>query len=274
MNKIVLPIEGGQYPADCLDIAAQLNKVSPLLLTAAIVPDVDYASLWSVPGGFATASYLAEVGSDEIEAITETTARIKNFCKDQDIRNVVRKDQFDFALQEIRKESRFADLLLISSLNFFKNISAAQPNAYLKEMLQHSESPVLLVPEKPKLPEQVIFAYDGSASSVFAMRQFAYLFPEFCDRAVSVVHLSDKKEDTIPDAGFLLEWLGRHAYQMELLKLQIGKSEFLNNWMLERKQPWLVAGSFGRSSWSEAFTRSFITESIRKPAYPVFLAHV
>ncbi|HUB59467.1 MAG TPA: hypothetical protein VL978_02130 [Puia sp.] len=274
MKKIVLPIEGGQYPEDCLDIAGQLNRVSPLLLTAAIVPDVDYASLWSVPGGFATASYLAEVSSGEIEAITETTARIKEFCRNLDIRNVIRKDQFDFALQEIIKESRFADLLLISSLYFFKNISATQPNAYLKEMLQHSESPVLLVPEKPGLPEQVIFAYDGSASSIFAMRQFAYLFPEFCDRPVSVVHLSDKKDDPIPDAAFLLEWLGRHACQVELLKLSISKSDFLNNWMRERKQPWLVAGSFGRSSWSEAFSKSFITESIRKPAYPVFLAHV
>jgi hypothetical protein len=274
MKKIVLPIESGQYPTDCLDIAGQLNMVSKLQLTAAIVPDVDYASLWSVPGGFATASYLAEVSSDEIEAITETTARIKEFCKEQGIRNIVRKDQFDFGLQEIRKESRFADLLLLSGRHFFENINADQPNAYLKEILQHSESPVLLVPENPKLPEQVVLAYDGSASSVFAMRQFVYLFPEFCDRPVSVVHLSDKKDDPIPDEGFLLEWLGRHAYKVELLKLPISKSGFLNSWMRERKQPWLVAGSFGRSSWSEAFTKSFITESIRKPAYPVFLDHV
>jgi hypothetical protein len=274
MKKIVLPIEGGSYPADCLDIAGQLNRVSPLLLTAAIVPDVDYASLWTAPGGYATASYLAEVSSEEIEAITKTTARIKEFCRVQDIRNVIRKDQFDFALQEIRKESRFADLLLISSLYFFKNISAGQPNAYLKEMLQHSESPVLLVPEKPRLPEQVVLAYDGSASSVFAMRQFAYLFPEFCDRPVSVVFLSEKTDEAIPDSGFLLEWLGRHAYKVELLKLPMSKSNFLDTWMRDRKQPWLVAGSFGRSSWSEAFTKSFITESIKKPAYPVFLAHV
>jgi hypothetical protein len=274
MNKIVLPIEGGQYPKDCLEIAAHLNRVSPLLLTAAIVPDVDYASRWSVPGGFATASYLAEVSSDEIEAITKTTARLKEYCREFNIWNIVREDQFDLALQEIRKESRFADLLLISIQNFFKNISPDQPNAYLKEMLHHSESPVLLVPEKPKLPEQVVFAYDGSASSVFAMRQFTYLFPEFIGRPVTVVHLCDEKDDPVPDADFLLEWLRRHAYQVELLKLQMSKSDFLIAWMRNLEAPWLIAGSFGRSSWSEAFTKSFITESIQRPAYPVFLAHV
>jgi hypothetical protein len=274
MKKIVLPIEGGHYPAECLEIAGQLNTVQKLLLTAAIVPDVDYASLWSVPGGFATASYLAEVSSQEIEAITKTTARIKEFCNEHDIPHIVRKDQFDFALQEVRKESRFSDLVLISGRHFFENVSAAQPNAYMKEMLQHAESPVLLVPEKPRLPEQLVLAYDGSASSVFAMRQFVYLFPEFCDRAVSVVYLSGKQDEPIPDAKFLHEWLARHVYNFEFLKLPMGKSDFLNTWMRNRKAPWLIAGSFGRSSWSQAFSKSFITESIRKAAYPVFLAHV
>ncbi|HTR28252.1 MAG TPA: hypothetical protein VMH27_03220 [Puia sp.] len=274
MKKIVLPVESGQYPADCLEIAAQLNSVSKLLLTTTIVPDSDYASRWAVPHGFAPASYLAEVSSVEIEAISNTTARIKEFCTGRNIENIVRKDQFNFALQEIRKESRFADLLLVSGRHFFENISADQPNAYMKEMLQHAESPVLLVPGKPFLPEQLILAYDGSPSSVFAMRQFVYVFPELCDRAVSVVHLNEKRDEPVPDAEFLIEWLERHVGGLEVLNLPIGRSEFLNTWMQGRKAPWLIAGSFGRSSWSEAFSRSFITDSIRKPAYPVFQAHV
>jgi hypothetical protein len=274
MKKIVLPIESANYPADCLDMAAQLNNVSKLLLTTAIVPDSDYASRWAAPHGFAPASYLAEVSSREIGEMTKTTAHIEEFCADRHIRFIVRQDQFNFALQEIRKESRFADLLLLSGRHFFENISADQPNAYMKELLQHAESPVLLVPEKPTLPEQLVLAYDGSPSSVFAMRQFVYVFPELCDRAVSVVHLNDKKDEPLPDAEFLLEWLESHVGKVELLKLPIGKSEFLNTWMQGRKAPWLIAGSFGRSGWSEAFSKSFITESIRKPAYPLFLAHL
>lgn len=272
MKKIVLPIEAGSYPAECLDLVRQLNRCAPVMLTAAIVPDVDYASLWAVPGGFATASYLAEVSSEAIEAINKNSERIGDFCLEENIRHIVRKDQFDFALQEIRKESRFADLVLISSRHFFENISADQPNAYMKEMLQNAESPVLLVPDGARMPEHIVLAYDGSPSSVFAIRQFVYLFPEFRDRPVSVVYLSEKDEP-IPDGKFLHEWLGQHFFTVELLKLPIDKSDFLQSWMWSKKDPWLVSGSFGRSGWSQAFSKSFITESIRRPVYPVFLAH-
>lgn len=273
MKKIVLPVEAANYPADCLNLVRQLNRCNPVMLTVAIVPDLDYASLWTVPGGFPTASYLAEVSSEEIEAIDKNDRRIEEFCKEEKIRHIIRKDQFDFALQEICKESRFADLVLISSQHFFENISAAQPNAYMKEMLQHAECPALLVPHGARPPEEVVLAYDGSPSSMFAIREFAHLFPEWCGVPVTVVRLSDK-DDPIPDADFLREWLAQHFFNVKLLKLPLEKSEFLGNWMWSKKNPWLVAGSFGRSGWSQVFAKSFITETIRRPSYPVFLAHV
>jgi hypothetical protein len=37
-----------------------------------------------------------------------------------------------FALEELQKESRFADLMILSSELFYDNISKDQPNDYLK----------------------------------------------------------------------------------------------------------------------------------------------
>ncbi|HXD78584.1 MAG TPA: hypothetical protein VN616_12290 [Puia sp.] len=273
MKKIVMPIEAAHYPGECLAIAAGLNQLSPVMLTAAVVPDLDYASLWTVPGGFVTAEHLAELSSDEIAAIDRNNHRIEAFCSEHRIPCIIRRDQFDFALQEIRKESRFADLLLISSRHFFENISADQPNAYMHEILHHSGSTVLLLPDEPVLPDELVFAYDGSDASLRAIRQFVYLFPELCSRRVTIVHLSRNKGEPIPDAAFLKEWLTGHFREIELLELAMDKKEFFASWMAGRAHPWLIAGSYGRSDWSQLLSESFAAEAIRHPGYPIFMAH-
>ncbi len=48
MKKILLPFEGGHYPQELLDFAGTLQPMAPILLTAAFVPESDYASLAGV----------------------------------------------------------------------------------------------------------------------------------------------------------------------------------------------------------------------------------
>ena len=61
---------------------------------------------------------------------------------------------------------------------FYENIGIHSSYDYLKDVLHDVACPVLLVPEKFDFPESVILAYDGSEESVYAIKQFAYLFPE------------------------------------------------------------------------------------------------
>ncbi|HLI93012.1 MAG TPA: universal stress protein, partial [Puia sp.] len=152
--------------------------------------------------------------------------------------------------------------------------SADQPNAYMEEILRHGESPVLLLPDGSGLPNQLVMAYDGSASSVHAIRQFVYLFPELCDRPVTVVNLVENPAGPMPDSGLLYEWLVQHFKGVALLQLPMTTEDFLVTWMGDKDAPWLIAGSYGRSGWSQLFAKSFVAESIRRPAYPVFLAHL
>ena len=103
-------------------------------------------------------------------------------------------------IPELTKETRFADLLIIGSEIFFKNISDNDSNIFLKHTLQHTECPVMVVPEKFYFPSQNILAYDGSASSVFAIKQFAYLFPDLCDNKTILVYATEETGD-IPARG-------------------------------------------------------------------------
>jgi hypothetical protein len=45
MKKLLLPFEGGHYPQELLNFVAALQPVAPVLLTAAFVPESDYASV-------------------------------------------------------------------------------------------------------------------------------------------------------------------------------------------------------------------------------------
>src|SRR4051794_31749858 len=99
-------------------------------------------------------------------------------CRKNQIQYRVHETYYGPAPAELRKETRFADALIIGSEGFYSQEGTLSD--YLKEVLQEAECPVLVVPENYNFPESNILAYDASASSVYAMRQFAYLFPELC----------------------------------------------------------------------------------------------
>jgi len=272
MKKIVLPFEGSNFPTETLEFAKQLNELSPIQLTAAFVPEVDYARFFSAAGGMTGAAYIPEL-ENEGEAIEKNSARLEEFCRLNNIRHTIHTDRLDFALPSIRQETRFADLLVLSSQHFFENINARQPNAYMKEILHTTECPVLLVPEEFDLPDNIVLAYDGTPASVYAIKQFIYLFPELLNRPATLVYLSEKNEDNIPDETLITELASQHFRELQLLRLKTTPHEFFKTWIPSRETPWLVTGSYGRSDISLLFSSSFIAEMIRDHRIPVFTAH-
>lgn len=271
MNKIVVPFEGDHYPIEVLDLLAALNAHSPVMLAAAFVPEVDYSQLIEVPGKLATAIYLPV---DEDAAVLRNSVRLSEYCRLHKIRQVIRSDRYDFALPAIRKETRFADLMILSCHHFFANISPDQPNAYMKEILHTMGCPVLLVPEAAGLPDGVVFLYDGTSSSIHAIRQFMYLFPSFGEIPATLVYLRSKDTGSIPEEDLIGELVSQHYNDLRIARLDIGRDSFLHSWMAERAGSWLVAGAFGRSGLSQLFSRSFLTEVIREHRITSFVAHL
>jgi len=272
MKKILLPFEGNNFPQEILDFAGELNILSPVLLTAAFVPEVDYAQLWSASGGVATGTYIPQV-LDEGAVIEDNSVKLKAFCIDHGIKLSIHSDRFDFALPAIRKEARFADLLVISAIHFFDIINTRQPNAYMREILHGAECPMILLPEKPGLPGDIILTYDGTASSVYAIKQFAYLFPELASVRTSLIYLREKKDSPFPNRQFIEELALQHFKNFRILDLGIRPEDFFDTWISAQHRPWLVAGSYGRSDLSRFFTGSFISNLIRKHKIPLFIAH-
>jgi nucleotide-binding universal stress UspA family protein len=135
------------------------------------------------------------------------------------------------------------------------------------------ECAVLIVPERFDFPSRNVLAYDGSKESVYAIKQFAYLFPELTDAETLLVYANDDAEKDFPDKAQIEELAARHFPKLSMFKLDINPKRFFTLWASEEKSAMLVSGSYGHSGLSQLFKQSFVKDVITDHKVPVFIAH-
>lgn len=273
MKKILLAFDGIHFSEGAFKFAQALNEKEPVLLTGVFLPQVSYANLWSYADGAVAVPFIPLVEEDEAGLINKNIERFKELCHKNSIEYKVHKDFFDFALPELKKETRFADLLILGSENFYRNLASGTPNEYLKDALHGAECPILVVPEQFNFPQSNILAYDGSESSVFAIKQFTYLFPELSNNSTLLVTAKAEEAEHLPNEEYMAELAGRHFSDLTLLSLDINPKKHFATWISEKQGAILVTGSFGRSFFSQLFKKSFVSEVIAEHKLPVFIAH-
>ena len=272
MKKVIIAFDGSNFSEAAFEFARRLNELKPILLTGVFLPQADLYNLWSYADGVG-GLYIPLVESRESELVKTSIDLFKKRCQGNGIDFRVHDDFYDFAIPELKKESRYADLLIIGSEKFYENAGKNSPNPYLKFALHDVQCPVLLVPEKFEFPENIILAYDGSEDSVFAIKQFAYLFPELLRKETFLLYVSEDPDDDFPDKIQMEELAARHFKKLTLWKLDINPKKQLRKWLLDKSTSLLVSGSYGRSGLSQLFSRSFMKDVIADHRLPVFIAH-
>jgi nucleotide-binding universal stress UspA family protein len=273
MKKILLAFDGSHYSEGALLFAKKLNEKNPVLVTASFLPQVDFANLWSYSGGANHGNeFIPLLEESNAENIKRNISRFEAFCHQNHFRFRVHRDYFNFAIPELKKESRYADLLIISSELFYEQAGTTMPNEYLEQLLHEVECPVMIVPEKFEFPKSNILSYDGSGNSVFAIKQFAWLFPELAELPTTLVYRG-KHQDGFPDDQYIRELISAHYPQTTWIKLDTNPKQYFGTWMSEKKGACLISGSFGRGDLSRILRKSFITDVIAEHRLPVFIAH-
>lgn len=272
MKKIILAFDGAHFSKGAFDFARQLNELEPILLTGVFLPQVDFSRAWNYANG--GASVMLPIVEDYNADLIEENVRVFELeCKRYSIEYRVHKNRLDFAMPELRKETRFADLMILGSERFYQNLGIETPNQYLKMALHEAECPVMLSPENFHFPESVVLSYDGSEDATFAIKSFTCLFPELCSRKTILVYASAKTHPEMPEIDYMKELVSRHFPNLTLHLLEGKPKKYFGNWIHEIKNPVLVSGSFGRSGLSEVFKPSFVSEVINEHKIPVFIAH-
>lgn len=272
MKKILFACDGKNFSEAGFDFIKWLSSLEPVKVTGVFFASVNYQMLLATAiGGYADA-YIDYKEDNESE-IKYSIGMFERGCKKNEIEYRIHRETEFWNLDEIAKETRFADLLVISSAQFRTDFNYDHPNSYLKQTIHSAECPVIVVPDHFEAPSEILLAYDGKKDSLYAMKQFCYLFPELTRLPANIVYIKDEDTATIPSLGFLSEYAACHFSELNIEKMHFAAKTFFPAWAAEEKNKLVVTGSYGRSGISGMLSKSFAEEIIRNNNLPVFIAH-
>ena len=148
------------------------------------------------------------------------------------------------------------------------------PSHFTKEILANAECPVMLAPEKTGNMETVVFCYDGSSSSVFALKQFTYLMARMKNKKAILLEVNKTgKEEFNEDHRRLMAWLRTHYSFVEYHALKGRAKDELFTYFFMKSGEVVVMGSYGRTALSNFFKHSAAETIIRTIDLPIFITH-
>jgi nucleotide-binding universal stress UspA family protein len=274
MKKILVVFDGKHFPRALLDFALDMNSKEPILLTGLFLPSVDYSQVMNYLyfGTALPALYLDEYEEDVVSVKTNV-ALFEAFCNEHNIRHKVHKSVQKDLMEDLSNETRYADLLVVSSADFYDNLGEMIQDEYLDDTLHKAECPVLLLPDTYIDPRNLILTYDGSTSSMHAIRQFIYLFPYWTDLDTMILYVNDSK-DEIPSYPLIKEYTAQHFNKLAYYKLDINPKKYFSTWTENQHDAVIVSGAYGRSPISELFHKHFLKDVIKEHKVPLFIAHL
>lgn len=277
MKKILVVFNSFHYSDAVLKWLVKMNDRSPVLATGIFLPASAFASIFSyavAANASGETGYFPVPDKAEKEEISRQMEQFEKDCLANGISFRLHPGKVNLTLPDISLESRFSDLMLISGESFFIRKQGEDRTAHIHGLAKAAECPVLIIPEHFIFPRSVILAYDGSQNSVFAIRQFAYILPEFTDLPTLLVNARENDpEHAIPFKDEAVELIAGHFKDLTLQKIDLDPGKFFSDWIDNQKGSILVSGSLGRSKLSQLFSKSFIEDVILAHHIPVFTAH-
>ncbi|HWB92972.1 MAG TPA: universal stress protein, partial [Puia sp.] len=182
----------------------------------------------------------------------------------------VHLDQGDPA-EELAKESSYADLLVMSP-DTFSNAEEAIPSEFVRSILHDAACPVVLAPEGFEQIDNIVFCCDGSKSSIYAIRQFSYLFPQLHSQRVKVIGLH-AGTPAPQEQSRLTEWLRSQYADVEWIGQGPDAAEALFHYLLAKSNDFVVMGPYGHGLLASFFEPDYESGCIRSNSVPVFITH-
>jgi len=194
------------------------------------------------------------------------------FCRNRGI-NFQVHHQKQPNIQQILKESRYADLIIVNPDTCLGAKLQDTPSSFVKQILAGSECPVLIAPYEFEGIDEILFTHDGSKSSVFAIKQFIHLLPQLNHMKITVLEIQEYGKELHKERNQLLALLNNHYDQISLVRLQGKASDELFGYLLGKQNIMVVMGAFGRGMLSNLFKASVADLVVRTINLPVFISH-
>ncbi len=278
MEKILLAIEAANPDKNAIEFACYLARLTKSKITGIFLENIvaqhEFA-LKEIPGAPYREWHADERSSEyrtRAEAIEKNITLFKQKCTGEKITCRVHRDR-GVPADELIEESRFADLVVVDAETSFNKRYEGSPTEFVKDILQKAECPVVIAPESFDGINEVVFTYNDSASSVFAIKQFTYLLPQLHEIKVSIIQVNESGKWEDRDKYIFSEWLKDHYGNLHFEALKGDTNTVLFDYLLRRKNIFLVMGAYGRNTLSQFFKHSRAELLIKGTSQPIFIAH-
>lgn len=280
MNKIIVAIDGLNYKPSVIEVAVSWAIHTNGYLVGIFLHDKTYRSyeIYDNEKGTLLSAESIEKGAAHDDQLREDAiAKFKETCNLQKIKYTIRVDK-NIVLRELVHESLYTDLLVINSgehFNHFPTIS--RPSAFVKELLESVQCPVLLVPDKVQPINKAVLLYDGTQSSVIAIKRFCEQAKRYNPALTAVEVLSIKGTGAslhLKANKLIKEYLKRH-YPKAKFTVRAGEPRKKIPAIL-KKEPSstiVVLGAYQRGIVSRWFRPSMADILLSIVKLPLFIAH-
>lgn len=278
MKKILAVLDGLNYSGSTAAYAVFIAKQEKAHLVGVFLEDISYRS-------YALYELVDESGvsdkriQDYAERDRHTRARSVHLfelaCQEAGLNYTVHKDK-DIAIDALLHESIYADLMIIDAKEAFRRLKENKPSHFLKQVMAEAVCPLLLVPSAFQTPDKSVMLYDGSPSSVFAIRMFDYTLPGMKNLPVEVVSVKSPASDLhLPEGKLMKEFMKRHYPDASYQVLQgIPWEEIPAYLQKESGNTIIVLGAYHRNRVSRWFYQSMADVLLYELECPLFIAHL
>jgi len=258
MEKILLAIDAVNLDTKSLDFACYLSRLTKSKVTGVFLENFIETNRFY---------------HEQREQIIESNILLfKEACASREVCHTFHRDR-GFPAKALIDESRYADIIVIPPGISFSKKNEGALSEFMVNVLKNAESAVIIAPEINTEIDEIIFTYDGSSSSLFAIKQFTYLFPECSNKKVTILQVNKNGEWEDRNKHKLMEWLKDHYMHLTFEAHKEDGTNSLFDVVFKRNNSFIVMGAYGRNQFSQLFKPSHANFLIKTIAQPIFIAH-
>jgi hypothetical protein len=277
MKKIVAALDGLKYAESTTRYAIDLSKQIQAHLVGVFMDDRTYNSykIYEIINQEGLSdSGMRKLEKKDADTRTQSTVSFEKACRDAGLDYTVHHDR-NIAIQEIKHESIYADLLVIDARETLTHYTEKPPTRFVRDLLGDAQCPVLVVPPKYKPIGRVVLLFDGEPSSVHAIKMFSYLFPEHASMEVEIISVNPVNSTLhLKDNKLMKEFMKRHFPKATYTVLKgLAEEEIVRKLKEQPAHSLIVLGAYRRTSISRWFRESMADLLMRELKLPLFIAH-
>jgi hypothetical protein len=218
---------------------------------------------------------LKKLDAKDEEKREKAALEFQRTCEKEGVQFSIHKDK-KIAIQELKRESMFADLIIINESETFTKYKESLPTRFIKDLLGDVQCPVLVVPSAFKSIDKIILLYDGAPAALHAIKMFSYILGNPQNLPVEVFTVKEKKKTDLhlPDNKLMREFINRHFPKATFTVIKGDAELEISNYLRNHPENELVVlGAYQRSELSRWFKMSMADILMKELNMPLFIAH-